>query len=255
MLRSLRKPLYIGLFPGRCWLKYGSTLLASAPAPPQSDWPTLSMIARQMLGDPAVVRYKGRDVQVVLADHIASICAIPWQEKLHKENELREYARLCFEKAGRMLNQDWTLHAAFRQHGTLGLAYAIPSHVLESLEATAKECGMRLRTVLPLSGAAYFKTERPGKRITLLTMLTESQRVTSMVHNAGGMSGFDIEPVTGTVELAVIRQLRRLAAANGTVGQVRILTHDGKEDGALLSLVATELPEAQRQAIHIEVWA
>lgn len=85
-------------------------------------------------------------------------------------------------------------------------------------------------------------------------MLIETNRVSAMVHDTQGMRCFDTELVTQSVELAIRRQLQRIAASHTKIAVVQLAAQLDFPENQMNSLLKTILPEASLQALSAGKW-
>lgn len=254
MLRLWHKPMLIGLFPGECWLRHGDARELVRVATDGNDWPAVTAGIGKLLAAPELSGHRPSHVDVVISDSLASICVMPWQTNLHKQSELNVYAQLCFEQAGQACDDQQAVYAEFRDYGRPGLAYALPAARAAALQAALGEHGLRLRSLLPLSAAAYFRRRKAARVGRHMLMMIEASRVTSLVQDARGTLAFDVEAVTTSIDLATKRQLKRLNATLGAVASVQVLIPSRVPEHALQTVISAELPEARQQFVAAGAW-
>lgn len=241
-----------GLFPGQCWLKRPGADEARAFAQPGAGAPEAMLVALgAMLDGQGDKLRKGSKVSLMVSDSLGALVALPWHEQLTSPDEIQGYAVACFEKQGIDIGTRWAMHAEFRAHGSMGLAYALPKAWLGSLAALLEARGLQLDRVLPVSAMAYWKVAASVKQE--LVLLRESQRVSVLVYDGAGLQGLDVEPVTGSADEAVRRLLRRIAAYHPHVGNV--LDWSAEEGGKAPASIADCLPDAVTVPVNRSAWS
>lgn len=202
--------LHAGLFPGHCWLKQpGSKRPALATYGEALQAADLHDGFDACLTKAGAALKKGAKLSLAVSDGIAAITPLPWQENLESDTERHGYARICFEKIGIKIDQQWVMHVEFRRYGAAGLAYALPSNWLEALLARTQEKKLQLARVLPVSALAYARTPPVRAGLSLL-ILQEMQQVSAMVWRSGMLLGRDVEPVAQSAEQACFRLCARI---------------------------------------------
>lgn len=203
--------LHAGLFPGHCWLKKPGSkrepMAAHAEAARTED--LLAGLGVCLVNAGASLK-KGSKLSLAISDSIAAITPIPWQDNLEKDAELRGYARICFDKQGIKIDQQWVMHVEFRSYGAAGLAYAVPCAWLESLRSSLQARSLQLARVLPVSALAYSRGPKPGGAGMSLLILQEAQQIAALVWRNGMLLARDVEPVAQSAEQACFRLAARI---------------------------------------------
>lgn len=208
MLRLWPETLYAGLFSGAAWLS-GSGRMIQQRSPAGGDDLLAELEAMLQLLPPLT---GPRRLHLQISDSLAVVAMLPWQEQLRDQAELVAYAQACFDRNGLEIGDDWVTYPGYRHFGCNGMAYAVPRIWLEQLLAICERQRIRLESVLPISGAAYWRAPRTAPAKGSLVLLSEPQRVSALAYQAGGLAATDVQPVTGDAEMAGRRLLSRLRA-------------------------------------------
>lgn len=251
MLRLWPKSVKVALLAGPCWVKHGGTVSA---VPVNADADSPSAMLREVLQQLKPATRQGALLDIVLPDQAASISALTWQHNLHNSSEVREYARLGFERDGHPLAAGKLLHAEFRHYLGMGLAYAVPADTLASLAETAISAGMRLRSAMPVSAWCYFQKTKAASKHQYLHLQLESDRITAMLYESRRMVRFDVEPVTASVTLATRRQLLRMLAMESGIRQGRLVALDDDKAAEVMPMLAEEFSELAFSHISAKEW-
>lgn len=245
-----------GLFPGQCWLRRAAAeeTHALAQGGPGAAASMLAALGEMLDGQGAPLR-KGSKVSLVVSDSLGALAALPWHAQLTTPDEVNGYALACFEKQGIVIGEGWAMHAQFRTHGGMGLAYALPKEWLNALVAMLEARGLRLDRVLPLTAMAYWRVTKLAKPGQELVLLREPQRISAMVHDRSGLLGLDVETITGNAGDAGQRLLRRLGAYYPDVSSVRDWSSTVEEGAVPLACIAECLPDAVLAAVNRNSWS
>lgn len=248
--------VHVGLFPGACWLrnKRAKETLSLTSTPAHDDQALLNTLAAMLEAESNVLR-KGSNVVVTVSDSVAAIAALPWQPSLTRASELQGYARICFEKLGISIDDDWTMHTEFRHYGAMGLAYVLPNAWLAGLIDLLQARGLRLQTVLPVTATAYTYRMLRRQAGKTLILLQEPLRSSALAVDNHGLCGYDVEPVIGSVQESCVRLLRRMSMRHGEITRVAHWSLDLPEESALPGFVAECLPGSAFQAIPKTAWS
>lgn len=211
MLRLWPEQVTVGLFPGHCWLRRrgrSSPGIDTAQAGTDSLAPAFDSLLA------ATAPLRGARLDLVVSDRAARIAPLPWQERLGSRSEWEAYARAAHDAAGMALDGGWACVPAVRRYGEQGLALALPVGWLATLEEIARRHGGRLRTVMPLSGAAYWSPRRwmPAKGTSWL-LLQESEQVTLLSFSGRSSIGYDTQPALDARGLRQLLQRGQLAGS------------------------------------------
>lgn len=210
MLRLWPDTLTAGLFPGQCWLAVnrGVESRQLAPTAETQDWlNALDSLLDEQAG--AIARFSRLDVQI--SDSLSHIAHAPWQDELHSQAELQAYARACLARHGMDAGEGWAVQLAFRRFGGAGLAVALRTDLLQEVEAIAARHKLRLRSVLPASGVAYWRCRAPHHGGSA-ALLFEADRITAHLYEHGKFLGIDVQPLISDLDRDGDRLLRRIAA-------------------------------------------
>lgn len=216
MLRLWPKSYSVGLFPEHSWVHQPRSQLLHSVEPKLAATSTLGqdLLAafQALLSAPDLKLSKGSRLDLTVSDCIAKITPIVWQEALQTPEELEAYARICFEKQGMILNEDWVIRVDFQRYQGLGVAYALPSSWLTQLRAIAQQNGVQLRSVLPVSVVAYGQLQSKTLSENHLLLLREGKRITAFIFGEKGLLHIDSEAITSSNKDSSKRLLRRISA-------------------------------------------
>lgn len=242
-----------GLFPGQCWLKRASAEEVHAPCDVTPE-AMLAALGAMLDGMGGKVR-KGTKVALTVSDSIGALVALPWHEQLTSPDEVQGYAIACFEKQGIAIGARWAMHAEFRSHGSMGLAYALPKDWLGNLVTLLEARGLQLERVLPVSAMAYWQVPLDVKQGQKLVLLREPQRISVLVYDRTGLQGMDVESITGSVLEAGRRLLRRASAYYPQVAGVVDWSATLEEGGKPPAFVTECLPDAAIVPVKRFAWS
>lgn len=246
--------IYVGLFPGHCWLQRGKAAPQEFPSPLGSDPTALLQALETMLSEQAKPLRKGSRLQITVSDSIASIATMPWQEALRRPVEIDSYASICFEKLGMTVGADWVMRAEFRHFGGVGLAYALPRDWLEALIALVQSKGLGLRSVQPLSAAAYCKQRFKNKTGSTLLLMQEVNRSSAMVYGKDGLLGYDVEPIARSINETQRRLLRRVGSGFSDIARVVCWSTDVSETAMPNDIVKACFLEIEPVRLSHDFW-
>lgn len=181
-------------------------------------------------------------LDVTLSDELARVMVLPWQDGLRTSAQQMCYAEACLDDAGASAASGWTMQYCYRRHGQAGIAYALPVAELERLSASAAMHRLRLRSVLPVSAAAYWRypLARSGRRLLLLS---EAHRYTLLRFAGAALAAVDVQPAAGQRDQALRRLLRRAQVHVGSPEHIGCWSHD---DGVAPEQVISECFPAAR---------
>jgi hypothetical protein len=191
-------------------------------------------------------------VSLTISDTLAAIVSLPWQQALSRPAEIDAYARAQFDRLGQPLDEQWTMFSYFRHFRAAGLAYAIPTVLLQELRDAALARNVVLASVIPASAQA-FASGRPSKTpgATVL-VLRESDRVSALVYDANGLCAYAVEPRTRSTPEPLRRLLPRLCAAYQIEAVEAWSLCASSED--MEPIVKTSLPDVHYAQLSHEVW-
>lgn len=222
-----------GLFPGHCWLQGRRAAIAQSLRLPPSVGPAGLLRAMEtMLDERTDVLRKASRLTLTTSDSVAAITMLPWQDALHRQAELENYARVCFEKKGIVVDRNWVLRVAFQRYRAAGIAYALPRDWLLELAQLISARGLRLQTVLPVTAAAYFGIRSRGDDGVTLRLLREENRTSALVYSGANLVGRDVEPVTVSGTESGVRLMRRVSACHSNIARVVEWSSDSPEQSA-----------------------
>ncbi|HYD78909.1 MAG TPA: hypothetical protein VEC06_03795 [Paucimonas sp.] len=256
MSRLWPETVAVGLFPGLCWLRRRRGAAAQefrfeAAADPYALLPALEAT----LEEQAKTLRKGTRVAVTVSDSAAAIAMIPWQDALHRQEELQAYAKVFFERNGVAIGDDWVLHVEFRQYGAAGLAYAVPLKWLTRLVDMLKTKGLRLAGVLPATAASYCRPRPASKEGRTLIILREAFHDSALVYGKEGLLGYDVEPVVGAARESCARLLKRVGARHEGIKNVFHWSPEAPEAAPSASIIADCLPGAAAHLLARDAWS
>jgi hypothetical protein len=232
-----------GLFPDACWLRRGGKAVF-AEAEPDGLLAALDGLLKEANASRA-------HLDVVISDSLARVIALPWQDKLDTQPQWEAYAAASYAGHGIELDSNWASHTAYRHFGESGIASAMPRTWLESLEALAATRGCRLRTVQPVTVAAYWSPRRPLKASRSWLLIEEGGLASLLCFEHGRLKAVDVQPGSVDAERALAQLLRRAALRQGEPAAVNIW-HAGGEPS--LRIAAECLPQATIRALPQHYW-
>lgn len=219
MLRLWPEQLTAGLFPGHCWLRRRGQETVHAAA--NEDVPHVLTAALETLFAQAAPT-RGAVLDLIVGDGPARIASLPWQARLQSKQEWQAYALATFDAAGTPLDGSWVCTPAMQRYGELGLAVALPSDWLQALEHTARLHGVRLRSVVPLSLAAYRAPRQGRAKGQRWLLLQEERRAALWCFDGGRSIAYDTQPVAGPQGLRQLLQRRLLVAEPAHIAVWRV---------------------------------
>ncbi len=253
---SLLSPekVFVGLFPGECWIKCpGAAEIRTVPGP-DALTSLLAELAGMLDAQAAQLR-KGTKVSLMVSDSIGALVALPWHEQLTSPDEVEGYAIACFEKQGISIGSRWVMHAEFRSYGSMGLAYALPSEWINELVSLLDARGLKLDRVLPVSALAYWKVAKVARVGQAVVLLREPQRVTALAYDRAGLQGLDVEVITGSAETSGRRLLNRVAGYFPQVHSVLDWSANVEAGAKPPAFIAECFPDAGVAAVNRSAWS
>jgi hypothetical protein len=213
VLRLWPETVVISLFPGICALRRGRAVLRRECAA-DGGLPQLLQELDAVLAELGPFNRLSR-AEVYMSDSFGRVCLLPWQDKLDSPSQIQAYGRAFLETAGIAADGDWAVHAGYRQHGSPGVTAALPARLVEQVHGVLATRGLRLRTIMPVSAAAYWYHK--GRRNDAATMLLmeEQGRLTALVFQRQRLVSIDVEPVIGEDDRPKLRLLNRLQLSYG----------------------------------------
>ncbi|MFS2002648.1 hypothetical protein ACEN9F_03385 [Duganella sp. CT11-25] len=233
----------VGLFGDRCWLRRDGGEVGQADAGSSDPAAWLCALETMLNGQRRPVK-KFSSLHMVVSDSACMLTHLPWQDELHGRNEIQAYAQACFAHQGGEPVAGWVVKAGFRKFRAAGLAYAVQQDWLSSLLALTQRHGLRLRSVLPASAAAYWYSRTPRKAVSLV-LLAEPTRMTAHLYDGGCLLGLDVQPVTTDLATAGTRLLRRVALVSPRIVQVQYWQATRMATADDIGFIAACLPEAE----------
>ncbi len=243
-----------GLFPGQCWLKCHGAAEVRAVAGLDAPGAMMAELAGMLDAQAATIR-KGSTVSLMVSDSLGALVALPWHEQLTSPDEVEGYAIACFEKQGITIGGRWVMHAEFRSHGSMGLAYALPKEWINELVAMLDARGLKLDRVLPVTALAYWKVAKVAGAGQAVVLLREPQRISALVYDGAGLQGLDVEPITGNADASGRRLLHKVAAYFPQVASVLDWSAFGEEGAKPPAFIAACLPDAALATVNRSAWS
>lgn len=242
MLRLWPDRRLVAVFPDRAWAYAGEELLLEPVSSPDDS--LLNAVGKLLQRIPAPVKPRTR-IDMLLSDEVARTVLLPWQDGLRTEAQQRRYAEMCLEEVG-ISENGWTIQHHYRRYQQSGLAYAVPTETLHQLAGLVEARGMKLRSVLPVVAAAYWR-QGPVRQGSSLVILAETRRIAALHFSPVGLAGLDVQPITASHEMALRRLLRRLQLQTGEIVTVAVWCADTA--WSLAAIVDECYPAAQLKLI------
>jgi len=209
----------------------------------------LAMVLEALLAQ----RHPGRArIELMVSDRLARIVHLPWQDGLANEAQRTAYGRACLERTGLDLRGDWVLQAAFRHFARSGIAYALPRSLVQGARDVLAAHGVQLASILPLSGAAYWRYRSGLGRQRSIIVLEEPGRVSALLIEAGKYVGIQVQPAGVQPEDAVRRLLHAVDAL--FPGVQRVLYWSASQASASEGVLREALPEAAVEVLDMMWW-
>lgn len=239
----------LGVFPERTWLYAGKQLLevVGDECDGATEMGAADALLRQCLPGP----WLRPRLDITLSGDAGRVVVLPWRDGLRTASQQMRYAEACLEDAGVTASGGWAMQYGYRRSGYDGIAYALKRTQLEQWKAMASVQRLRLRSVLPVEAAAYWRMSLSRRAGTLL-ILNEVNRITLMRFTGLGLSAVDVQPCGGQRELALRRLLRRAQASAAAIDVVGCWSTD---QSPVTQAVATELyPDAVVRILPHRSW-
>jgi len=246
VLRLWPEQITVGLFPGHCWLRRRGRS-SGQPSAAQAEVGALVQAFDDLLAETTPLR--GARLDLIVSDRTARIVALPWQVRLRSKAEWQAYAHAAFDANGTPLDESWVCVPAVRRFGEQGLALALPIAWLTELEEAARRHGATLRTVMPLSAAAYWSPRRwmAAKGPSWL-LLEEEERASMLCFDGGRSVAYDSQPALDASGLRQLLQRRML-----TGGPVRAAAWRAGGE-AHVDVLKALVPEADVHQLSVDYW-
>lgn len=251
MLRLWRERLTAGVFPEGAWLhRAGGTPVTHFSGMSPAAYGTRESLER-LLEDRTWRRRP--NVDLLVSDSIARIAHLPWQASITNEAQCHGYARACFEQNGFELDEHWLLHAEFRHFGGIGIAYALPRALVTDLKDCLEARGLQLRSVLPVSAAAYWRNVTGALGQSRVLLLEDHRRVTALLFKGRACMGIHIQPC-GSARIDAVRRL--LTTVDTVLPHItRIQLWSPDEDNAIpIEVIQAQLPDTQVEKLTVGQW-
>ncbi len=255
MLRLLPERLSAGLFHGNFWLRgrrpeISHSISSAATVGEQS----LLFGLETILDERASLLQKGSRLALTVSDCVGRIITIPWQEKLHSQSELNAYARICFEKQGVVVGDDWAIRTTFLRFRSTGIAYALSNEWLCNLEKITRKRGLTLTSVMPVSAAAFYNQSRNRSSGQTLWLLREDSRATALVYDNAGVRGYEMEPATATGLDCRVRLARKISGLHNNILSVHDWSSAPTDTAIPGKWAADSFPSANVQHVQRNFW-
>ncbi len=245
------KSLHVGLFPGHIWLQ-NRRINVEHPFtfdPLRIEQQILDVLAELFHAHQDQIDSKSK-VTFSVSDRFAAIVQLPWKEQLFRQEEVRNFAQICFEKQHQVIDEDWLMHAEFARYGSAGLAYAFRQGWLRQLHALCEQHQLMVERIMPMTARVYFDKQprvRSGKQ---LIVLSETSRVSSMVFNGRALVDLDVEPVSQSSESSVVRLVKRTCALHEDIRQINCWAVDNDSQMQSSTAIKQALPELTIQTLN-----
>lgn len=210
MLRLWPERLSLCILSSSAWLRSRSAFQEASEARFSAANRSLLDIAEELLPDERVGAGIRPVLDIIVSDEVAHAVVLPWQEKLRTPAQQHSYAKACLEDEG-IAGADWLMQSGFRKYGHPGIAVALRREIAAGLNDMAQSRRMRLRSVLPLSAAAYWAYQ-PANREGSVLVLDEGRRLTVLGYGQGMLNRIDVQPGQGNRSQAILRLMRRTLA-------------------------------------------
>lgn len=245
--------VHVGLFPGKSWMQR-KRVADKEVVPPGAD-PDALLRALDVLLDADKTLKKGSRVDVTVSDSIAAVMALPWQDKLGRAEEVQGYARAVFERAGMAVDDDWVMRVEYRHFGAAGLAYALPKAWMAALLEVLGKRGLRLRSVLPVSAAAYSAGKAARANASTAIVLGDSKQCSALVFDKTGLVACDAEPAVGGAAKSMERLFKRLQVRHASIRHVFDWSPDNPAKVEAAVQATSSIPHVQRQVLARNAWS
>jgi hypothetical protein len=169
-------------------------------------------------------------IDIVVSDCVARTIPLAWQDNLANDEQYEAYARACFDRAGFELEGEWIVHAAYRHFRGTGFGYGLQRSLIMDMHRYLLERGIRLRSVMPISARAYWRSggRLRGQRSILL--LREHNRLSALLFDGKKCAGMQVEPAGANARDAARRLSSVLEAVFPSIRTVRFWTSDSNDD-------------------------
>lgn len=250
MLRLWPDRLYAGVFPEGGWMRRrGGRELVRASVEGNADGDPVALLGALL--DQRQPARRSR-IDVLVSDQLGRTVHMPWQGALISHVQRAAYARACFDRAGLPLDGEWLVHAAYRHMAGDGIAYALPRALVEQVRETLAKRSVGLTSILPLTGAAYWRYGSGLKRRRSVVVLEEHRRVSAMLIDNRQYAGLHVQP-SGTIPAnAIGRLLNAVDATFPGIQHVQYWSNPGA--GAGLDVVKACLPAATIDVLDMMRW-
>lgn len=209
--------LYVGLFPGYCWLESRRIKIEHTFAFDHGniEQDIIHVLDELLIQQRVQIGLINR-VVLTVSDSFGAIVDLPWRDELDAENEIHNYARICLERRFLSIDNTWAMHTEFLSFRQNGLAYAFPNVWLDQLKSIFARHKLKIAQLLPVSAAFYCKQKQFVKKGAYLLMLTETKQTTGLLFARNGLLAMDVEPVLQSMTDSCNRLFRRIVLNNQT---------------------------------------
>jgi len=219
VLRLWPETIIFGLFPGECTLRRGRYIQRHACAI-DADGPQLLSALRSTLESAEPFGRMAR-AEIYVSDKLARIALLPWQRNLESAAQIQAYGQACLEAHGVHVHGEWAMHAGFRHPDANGLAVALPADFVQELLEVLALAGLGLRSVMPVTAAAYWHDLNSIRSPASVVWLEEGVRLTALTYLRGRLRSLDVEPVLKTGGAAHQRLVSRIKMGDVSPQDIR----------------------------------
>lgn len=211
------KPVSICLSGARSWLRQGGLELEvrtdqGIPHQREEYQALLQTHLKNLLVQAKGKCKPGSQVLISVADHVALVASLPWQDALMNSEELLGFAAYHLSKNGIKIDDSWQVHGEYPRFSHAGLAYAMPKGFLHEVVESTLAAELRPIKILPYSARVFFSQHFNHGKQSSLMLIEEEFAVTAWRIQAGQITS-SIEPVVADSQTAIRRLLLRVAAA------------------------------------------
>jgi hypothetical protein len=133
------------------------TVVSQDAATPSPRWQAALQQLDAALREPA---WQGCQPQVTLSNHFVRYALIPWNDALGSPVEQEAFIRHCFAQAYGEAARQWNIRAAQARYGHATLASAVEPALVQALQLSLGQAGMRLQHIHPLVMQAVNETRQ-----------------------------------------------------------------------------------------------
>lgn len=215
MLLLSRKKIHIGLCCGKCWLKVGDFQIERVTEIDNGvDIASLQNFFVQALTSMLVEAKEkikaGSLVQITVSDRLAMIATLRWQDTAMSRGELENFSIFWLAKCGMKIDESHLLFADYPRYRSIGIAYALPKVLVESVAEVLINNNLKLARVLPVSATVFFSDQFRKVYPSSVTVCEETHALSAWVSDHESEIHYEVEPVTATPNQAMDRLLARV---------------------------------------------